>query len=104
MFDFLRGESRGGPSNSGLGALYLGSGPVDFSAVPLTSYPGRAMRPSLSPDGTRVAFIWDGEKEGNFDVYVKQIGPGSALPLTTSPQDEVMCRWSPDEKWIAFLR
>jgi Tol biopolymer transport system component len=35
---------------------------------------------------------------------VKQIGPGNALPLTTSPQDEVMCRWSPDGKWIAFLR
>jgi serine/threonine protein kinase len=87
-----------------LGALYFRSGQVDFSAVPLTSYPGRAMRPSLSPDGTRVAFIWDGEQQGNFDVYVKQIGPGNALPLTKSPQDEMMCRWSPDGKWIAFLR
>jgi Tol biopolymer transport system component len=87
-----------------LGALYFRSGQVDFSAVPLTSYPGLAMRPSLSPDGTRVAFIWDGERGGNFDVYVKQIGPGNALPLTTSPQDEVMCRWSPDGKWIGFLR
>ena len=35
---------------------------------------------------------------------MKQIGPGNALPLTKSPQDEVMCRWSPDGKWIAFLR
>ena len=51
-----------------------------------------------------MAFIWNGEGEGNFDVYVKQIGPGNALLLTTSPQDEVMCRWSPDGNWIAFLR
>ena len=87
-----------------LGALYFRTSEVEFSAVPLTSYPGLATRPSLSPDGTRVAFIWNGEREGNFDVYVKQIGPGNALPLTTSPQDEVMCRWSPDGKWIAFLR
>ena len=46
-----------------LGALYFRTSQVDFSAVPLTSYPGRAMRPSLSPDGTRVAFIWNGEEK-----------------------------------------
>jgi serine/threonine protein kinase/Tol biopolymer transport system component len=87
-----------------LGSLYFRTNQVDLSAVPLTSYPGLAMRPSVSPDGTRVAFIWNGGRGGNFDVYVKQIGPGNALPLTTSAEDEVMCRWSPDGNWIAFLR
>ena len=67
-----------------LGSVYFRTRQVDPSAVPLTSYPGRAMHPSLSRDGTRVAFIWDGERESNFDVYVKQIGPGNALPLTTT--------------------
>ena len=43
-----------------LGSLYFRTSQVDLSAVPLTSYPGLAMRPSLSPDGTRVAFIWNG--------------------------------------------
>ena len=87
-----------------IGSLYFRTSQVDLSAVPLTSYPGLAMRPSLSPDGTRVAFLWNGGRDGNFDVYVKQIGPGNALPLTKSPEDELMSRWSPDGNWIAFLR
>jgi hypothetical protein len=42
-------------------------------AVPLTSLPGVELDPVLSPDGMRVAFIWDGPDRNNFDVYVKDI-------------------------------
>ena len=41
----------------------------------------------FSPDGNQVAFSWDGEKEGVFDVYVKLIGPGAPLRLTSGPGD-----------------
>jgi eukaryotic-like serine/threonine-protein kinase len=73
-------------------------------AVPLTSYAGSEQDPSFSPDGTQVAFAWDGEKEDNFDIYVKRVGPGPPLKLTTGPEIEHAPAWSPDGSSIAFLR
>jgi Tol biopolymer transport system component/serine/threonine protein kinase len=73
-------------------------------AVPLTSYPGIEMQPSFSPDGNQVAFAWNGEKQDNFDIYVKLIGAGGNLRLTTHPADDYSPVWSPDGRSIAFLR
>lgn len=72
--------------------------------VPLTSYPGRQISPAFSPDGKQVAFAWDGEKGGNFDIYVKLVGAGAPLRLTSSPVDEYEPSWSPDARYIAFCR
>jgi serine/threonine protein kinase/Tol biopolymer transport system component len=72
--------------------------------VPLTTYPGSEQDPTFSPDGSQVAFSWDGEKQDNFDIYVKRIGPGPPLRLTTNPAPEVYPAWSPDGSSIAFLR
>src|SRR5262249_44841903 len=41
--------------------------------VPLTSYPGNEGQASFSPDGNQVAFVRDGEKQDNNDIYVKLI-------------------------------
>ena len=74
-------------------------------AVPITSYPGRELYPSFSPDGTQVAFAWDGERQDNFDIYVKLAGPaGVPLRLTTDPATDTSPAWSPDGRWIAFVR
>ena len=35
---------------------------------------GLEICPTFSPDGTQVAFSWNGEKEDNFDIYVKFVG------------------------------
>jgi eukaryotic-like serine/threonine-protein kinase len=73
--------------------------------IPLTTYRGRELQPSFSPDGNQVAFSWDGEKQDNRDVYVKLIGtPGPPLRLTTDPRPEWSPAWSPDGRWIAFCR
>jgi eukaryotic-like serine/threonine-protein kinase len=75
-----------------------------LNAVPLTSYVGSEQDPSFSPDGTQVAFAWDGEKEDNFDIYVKRVGPGPPLRLTSGPEMEHAPAWSPDGSSIAFIR
>ena len=72
--------------------------------LPLTSYPGTAQHPSFSPDGTQVAFSWNGEKQDNFDIYVKLVDGGTPLRLTTHPAADLAPEWSPDGRWIAFVR
>ncbi len=85
--------------------LREGTPPSGLTAVPLTSYAGFESCPSLSPDGSKVAFSWNGEKEDNYDIYVKQIGgSGPPVRLTTDPAAEYCPAWSPDDRWIAFVR
>jgi Tol biopolymer transport system component/predicted Ser/Thr protein kinase len=72
--------------------------------VPLTSYPGSEVWPSFSPDGAQVAFAWDGEKQDNWDIYVKQIGVEPPYRLTNDPAEDYSPAWSPDGRRIAFLR
>jgi serine/threonine protein kinase len=96
-------------AGAGLGAFLFrerASSAADelLRAIPLTSYPGNQSEPSFSPDGNQVAFSWDGERQDNFDIYVKRIGPGPPLRLTTNPAPEISPAWSPDGNWIAFLR
>src|SRR5262249_50671078 len=37
--------------------------------LPLTSLPGAAGAPTLSPNGNQVAFAWNGWEGNNFDIY-----------------------------------
>lgn len=74
------------------------------SVVPFTSNQGVQQSPSFSPDGSRVAFSWNGEKEDNFDIYIKPLGPGPARRLTSDPAPDTVPKWSPDGNWIAFSR
>jgi len=75
-----------------------------LQAIPLTSYVGVQDDPSFSPDGSQVAFSWDGEKEDNLDIYVKLVGSGAPLRLTTDPAWDGFPSWSPDGRSIAFER
>src|SRR5206468_4196142 len=49
-------------------------------------------------------FTWTGPKQDNPDIYVQQIGSGSPLRLTSDPRNDYNPVWSPDGRWIAFLR
>jgi Tol biopolymer transport system component len=72
--------------------------------VPLTSTPGEKMSPTFSPDGTQIAFAWNGEKGDNWDIYVKMIGSVELHRLTTDPAVDSHPSWSPDGRQIAFVR
>ncbi len=74
------------------------------TAMPLTSDPGTELEPSLSPDGTQVAYVWDGERHDNFDIYAGVLTGGPPRRLTRDPAQDHSPAWSPDGASIAFLR
>jgi len=62
----------------------------------------------VSPDGSHVAFVrvTVNEKKDNYDTslwMVSTSGSGAPVRLTSGKRDS-MPRWSPDGKWIVFLR
>jgi Tol biopolymer transport system component len=90
LYKFLR-RARPGVSNAAV------------KVVPLTSQPGIERSPAFSPDGKQVAFV-QARENSDFNVYVKLIGAGEPLRLTTSSARDMSPAWSPDGRFIAFLR
>lgn len=72
--------------------------------VPLTLLTGSELAPSFSPDDTQVAFVWSHAAEENWDIYVKVVGSSGERRLTSHPAPDAQPRWSPDGRWIAYLR
>lgn len=69
---------------------------------PLTSFVGREMQPALSPDGSRVAFVWDAG--GGQEVYVKTVGGAEALNLSRSGGDDHHPLWLPDGRGVLYAQ
>lgn len=74
------------------------------TAVPFTSDPGMELEPNLSPDGTQVAYVWDGERHDNFDVYIGGLAGKPPIRLTRNPAPDHSPAWSPDGASVAFVR
>ena len=78
-------------------ALAISRHPVRGAAagIMLASAPAReriqlAAVPSVSPDGSRIAFNWDG------DIWTAATGGGRAKPLTRHPAEDHWPCFSPD--------
>ena len=74
--------------------------------VPFTSLPGQEIAPTFSPDGSQIAFAWNGgtSTDHQFDLYVKSLGSERLLRLTHQPSRWISPAWSPDGRAIAFVR
>lgn len=77
-------------------------GPVEYEIIPLTFDSGLAAFPTLSPDGTLMAYTSDRERNGNLDIWVQQVSGGNPLRLTDHPADDWFPSFSPDGSQIAF--
>jgi Tol biopolymer transport system component len=54
-----------------------------------------------SPDASFIAY--GHTKYGHFDIFVMSTGGGDPIRLTDSPADDMLPRWSPDGRYLAFL-
>ncbi len=68
----------------------------------LTSDAADDMMPSISPDGSKIAFV--SNRNGNWDVFIMPVDGGPPTQMTFERDDEVQPTWSPDGKTVAFAR
>jgi DNA-binding winged helix-turn-helix (wHTH) protein len=76
----------------------------DIRVTPLITDLGAQIQPSFSPDGTRIAYAWNGPEGNTFGIYVKLIGLGEPVRITDATTTTFSPAWSPDGLRIAALR
>lgn len=66
----------------------------------LTFEAGLETEPSWSPDGRFVAYSSD--QSGNFDIWVRSVGEGNSVQVTSSQSHDWQPNWSPDGLSLVF--
>ncbi|MBI1353120.1 MAG: hypothetical protein GC160_02155 [Acidobacteria bacterium] len=91
------------------GWMWLGWGrsaepPALVSAKPLPDWPGLAVSPALSPDGSKIAFGWRTATSAGFALAVADVAGGEPRVLTDSAGNETSPAWSPNGSRLAYCR
>jgi Tol biopolymer transport system component/DNA-binding winged helix-turn-helix (wHTH) protein len=90
-----------------LAAWLLGHPPQDpappMRVVRLTALNGSEQGLNFAPDGRQFAFVWNGERQDNWDIYVKLVGSSELRRLTTDAAPDLAPQWSPDGLQIAYV-
>jgi eukaryotic-like serine/threonine-protein kinase len=79
-----------------------GTGLASGKVIRLTDDVGLSDSPALSPDGKLVAYSSDRAKEGEMDLYVKQVAGGQPIRLTFDGLGNTNPYFSPDSSRIVF--
>lgn len=72
--------------------------------IPLTTLGGKEITPTLSPDGSHVAFAWKAHPGDLYHVFVRPIASDSLLQITQGTSSEMRPAWSPVGDQIAYVR
>jgi Tol biopolymer transport system component len=70
--------------------------------IPFSGAPGMEDDLSFSPEGKQAAFSWNGGAGRDYHIYVKLVGAGPPLALTSGVGFDSSPAWSPDSRYIAF--
>ncbi|MDR3576254.1 MAG: hypothetical protein P4L50_20500 [Anaerolineaceae bacterium] len=66
----------------------------------LTNSPWDDIEPSVSPDGSRIAF--SSHKNGYWDIYILDLTSGRQSRVTDTPTYDGSPSWSPDGQWLTY--
>jgi Tol biopolymer transport system component/DNA-binding winged helix-turn-helix (wHTH) protein len=87
------------PASATLGASLVDA--ATRQAVQLTTSRGLDADPSLSPDGSWLAYASD--SSGALEIFVRpRMASGQARAVTANRGDNVDPAWSPDGQWLAY--
>jgi Tol biopolymer transport system component/DNA-binding winged helix-turn-helix (wHTH) protein len=75
-----------------------------FRISAVTRMRGKEFQPSISADGSRIAFVWAEEGSSAPTVWVKANSSGSPRQLTSIAGHYSSPAWSPDGQNLAYLR
>ncbi|WP_332771067.1 winged helix-turn-helix domain-containing protein [Phenylobacterium sp.] len=81
--------------------------PVTWTAQafrPLTSERGLETHPGLSPAGDQIVYAQRPDVVSRRDLYLRSVGQGTPVRITTDPADDHSAVWSPKGDRIAFVR